>query len=110
MDNVMFSPLVDTLLLLVVHVPKIDAYASKTYSVGSYERKAFEKLKAAVPEMDTLAHRLVEADNGGVKLRADEGQRLRNVVATINNALAVMQEAGIDVEFTNLPPGFAGSS
>ena len=101
--------MVDLLLLYVVHAPELHAHMVNTYPEGSYERKAFEKLSALVPDMNDLAHALLEADRFGVELTAVENQCLREVVSAIRDNRAIMQEAGIDVKFTNLPPGFAGA-
>ena len=100
--------MVNRLLLLVVHVPEIQAHMMKRYPAGSYERKAFEKLSAFVPDMDALAHRFLEVGTFGGELTADERQLFGDIVSAMQDAKAVMDEAGIDVQFTDLPPDFLG--
>ena len=108
MDRIKFSPMADLLVLFVEKVPEIEAHIAKTYSAGSSERKAFEKINALVPDMDALLHRLVEVDAFGGVLTADEKRSLRNIGVAIKDAEAIMQEAGIAIEFTDLPRDFQG--
>lgn len=91
--------MVNRFLLFVVKVPEIEAYVAAKYPEGSYERKAFERLKALVPDMEFFAEKLVEADSVRVALYPDERQRLRKVALALQDAGAILQETNFDVEF-----------
>ena len=79
-------------------VPLIEERLRLTYPDGSYERVAFERMKAMVPLVRHLRKRLTELDGDSALLEPSEKQQLHRLATTLVDARALLQETDFDTQ------------
>lgn len=92
-----FNAILDRFAKLAATLPQLDEAVRRKYAEGSYERIAFDKLKAMVPRLEHIRKRLTEVRDTS-KLTSEERATIQELASGLKNARAILQETDFDAQ------------
>jgi len=77
---------------ILEHLPELTVRVRERYPDGSYERAAFERFNAVIPELRSISSRMLKTSD--FRLSQEEQARFSNMLATYADFCAILKEIG----------------